>query len=317
MKPFNENPNSAIEVKRLTKQYGNLLALDQVSFQVNKGEIFGYLGPNGAGKTTTLNILATLLKPTSGTAAIFGNDVVRKTHSVRKNISLVLQAHSLDPFLNVYNNLYFFALLQKIPKGEREQRIGEIMEKFDLTAKRKASMFQLSGGLLRRLQLARVFLSNASLWLLDEPTLGIDIEGKIKIWRLIKQEIEEKGTSVFLATNDIAEAEFLCDRISFISQGKLLAVGTPEALKKKTRKTVLRVELEKGKAEGLTINLPPTASLLKSDQDWIEIELSYIESDLTTIMEQITRQAVIKDLDIRKPTIQDVFLHLIQNNPSE
>ena len=310
-----ENLKPAIEVRNLAKKFGEVIALDNVSFEVKRGEIFGFLGPNGAGKTTTINILATLLKPTSGSATIFGEDILKSVHKVRKDIALVLQANSLDPFLNVYDNLYFFALLQKMPKKERKSRIEEILEILDLTPKRKASIFELSGGLLRRLQIARVFLSEAKLLLLDEPTLGIDIEAKIKIWNLLKQKCGVENLTVFLATNDIAEAETLCDRIAFISQGKLLAVDTPDALKRETEKMLLVVELENRLISELNLNLPTGAALRSVDDNHIEISLTRIDSGLSSIIVQINECGRIKDIDLRKPSIQDVFLNLMKANP--
>lgn len=312
-----ETHNIAIEVEGLTKRYGNLLALDNVSFEVKKGEIFGFLGPNGAGKTTTIHILATLLKPAFGSAAVFGVDVFKEPNKIRKLITLMFQADCLDSFLNVYNHLYFYTLLEGTRKAERKRRIEKVMKTLDLSSKAKASIFQLSGGLIRRLQLARIFLSEAELLFLDEPTLGIDIEGKIKIWNLLKRRCQERNLTIFLATNDMAEAEYLCDRIAFISQGKLLALGTPGTLKRETKKVVLSVDLEKWKTPGSTLNLPSTASLLSNENDRIEIELARPETDLSTIIGQISQQAVIKDLDVRKPTIQDVFLHVLQKDRGE
>jgi ABC-2 type transport system ATP-binding protein len=309
-----ENLSLAIEVRNLTKNYGNSLALSNVSFEVKRGEIFGFLGPNGAGKTTTIAILTTLLKPTSGSASIFREDVLKNVHRVRKDIALVLQANSIDPFLNVYDNLYFFGLLQKMPKKEIKSRIEEILEVLDLSSKRRASIFELSGGLFRRLQIARVFLTEAKLLFLDEPTLGIDIEGKINIWDLLKRKCQDKNLTVFLATNDIAEAEALCDRIAFISQGKLLAVDTPDALKQEIKRMLLIVELDSKYVPVLNLNLPMGASLLVMESNRIEISLKQIDSNLSSILAQITQQASIKDIDLRKPSIQDVFLNLMKNN---
>lgn len=291
--------------------------MDHVSFRVGRGEIFGFLGPNGAGKTTTIHILTTLLKADSGSATIFNLDVFSEPNRIRKMITVMFQAGCLTPFLNVYNHLHFYALLEGIPKAERGGRIAEVMETLDLSSKAKASVFQLSGGLARRLQLARIFLSQAELLFLDEPTLGIDIEGKIKIWDLLKRRCEEKNLTIFLATNDMAEAECLCDRIAFISQGKLLALDTPEILKRETKKVVLSVDLEKWDAHRSTLDLPPTVTVLSTDEGRIEIEFTRPETDLSPVVGQISQQGVIKDLDIRRPTIQDVFLHLLRKDRGE
>jgi ABC-2 type transport system ATP-binding protein len=307
-----ETLNEAIQVKRLTKRYGSLSALNEVSFEVRQGEIFGFLGPNGAGKTTTIHILTTLLKPSSGSAAILGVDVINNPHQARRTMSIMFQADCLDPFLNVYDHIYFYSLLEGTPRAQRRKRIERTMEILNLSSKAKASVFQLSGGLLRRLQLARILFSEAKVLFLDEPTLGIDIEGKINIWTLLKNRCEAGNLTIFLATNDMAEAEFLCDRIAFISEGKLLALDTAEALKKQTKKTVLSLEVERGAVEGLSLNLPPGASLLSTGDARVEIELARLQSDLPAIIRQIGEQTAIKDIEIRKPTVQDVFLHLFQ-----
>jgi ABC-2 type transport system ATP-binding protein len=305
-----DKPSLAIKVQNLTKEYSDLVALSNVSFEVQQGEIFGLLGPNGAGKTTTINILTTLLKPTSGSATILGEDVLKNPKTVRKQISLVLQAGSLNPFLNVFNNLYFCTLLQRIHKAERIRRIEKIMEELDLTSKRKTTLFQLSGGQYRRLQIASAFLYEKAVLFLDEPTLGIDIEGKIKIWKLLKERKKERNLTVFLATNDMAEAEFLCDRIAFVSQGIILAVDTPEILKREAKTTLLIVDYEMKSIEDIHLSLPPQATILSKENYRIQISLNKVDGSLASIIQQINEQAVIKDIDLRKPSLQDVFIYL-------
>ncbi len=215
-------------VDKLVKEFGNFRAVDEVSFEVEEGEIFGLLGPNGAGKTTVVMILATLLKPSSGKALIAGHDVVKEPSMVRKRIGIVFQETTLDLELTAKENLDFHARLYGLRKEERKRRIDEVLELVELTEKANIAVKKFSGGMKRRLEIARGLLHFPRVLFLDEPTLGLDAISRRKIWEYIVEA--KKDTTIFLTTHYIEEAEKLCDRVAIMNHGKIVAIDKPERL---------------------------------------------------------------------------------------
>ncbi|MEM2119468.1 MAG: ATP-binding cassette domain-containing protein [Archaeoglobaceae archaeon] len=217
-----------VVVEKLVKDFGNFRAVDEVSFEVEEGEIFGLLGPNGAGKTTVVMILATLLKPSSGKAFVAGHDVVKEASMVRKKIGIVFQETTLDLELTVRENLDFHGRLYGLKRDERNRRIKEVLELVELTEKANVAVKKLSGGMKRRLEIARGLLHFPRVLFLDEPTLGLDAISRRKIWEYI---LRVKGdTTIFLTTHYIEEAEKLCNRVAIMNRGKIVAIDEPEKL---------------------------------------------------------------------------------------
>ncbi len=220
-----------IEVKNLTKKFGAITAVDGVSFEVEKGSIFGFLGPNGAGKTTTISILCTLLSPSSGSALIDGQDCVKDSAEVRKKIGIVFQENTLDKELTAYENLLFHSYLYSVPKTGRKKRIEDALHFVDLAGRKDDQVKKFSGGMKRRLEVARSIVHQPKILFLDEPTLGLDPQSRTNLWEFISKLPEEQGVTIFMTTHYMEEAE-VCDRIAIIDKGKIIAKGSPGELKK-------------------------------------------------------------------------------------
>src|SRR3989304_2655501 len=223
-----------IEVTDLVKRYNGLTAVNSISFEVKEGEFFGFLGPNGAGKTTTINILCTLLSQTSGKAEVNGFDCLKQPPQVRSSIGLVFQDITLDNELTAYENLKFHCYLYNMEKAKAEERIEVILHVVGLYDRKDDLVKKFSGGMKRRLEIARGLLHHPKVLFLDEPTLGLDPQTRAHIWEFINNLRKKEGITVFLTTHYMDEAE-VCDRIAIIDHGRIIACGTPEELKKLIR----------------------------------------------------------------------------------
>lgn len=232
--PFGEIAlqEAALAVCRVVKRYGSVTAVDGVSFAVRRGEIFGLLGPNGAGKTTLIRVLTTLTRPTAGELFVGGESVSKNPVAVKKLIGVVPQVNNLERELTGRENLVLHALLHRMPRGDRERRITELLEYVGLAHRADDRVQNYSGGMARRLLIARALLHQPSILFLDEPTIGLDPQTRRKIWDLI-QALNREGVTVFLTTHYIEEAESLCHRVGIIDHGKLIALGTPRELKER------------------------------------------------------------------------------------
>jgi ABC-2 type transport system ATP-binding protein len=222
---------SIIQVDGLTKAYGDFLAVDGVQFEVQEREIFGFLGPNGAGKTTTINMLATLLKPTRGSATLAGYDIRTQPNQVRQSLGMVFQDPSLDDRLTAEENLRFHAMLYNVPRRILAERMEQVLQIVGLTERRKSLVRTFSGGMKRRLEIARGLLHHPRVLFLDEPTVGLDPQTRNAIWEHVRRLRSEVGITVFMTTHYMDEAEN-CDRIAIIDHGKIQALDTPAALKR-------------------------------------------------------------------------------------
>ena len=224
-----------IRVEHLVKRFGELVAVDDVSFEVRRGEVFAFLGPNGAGKTTTIKMLTTLLRPTSGVVEFDGLDPVAKRDEVRKRFGVVFQDPSLDQDLTAWENMEIHGVLYGVPRRERRERAEELLKLFELWERRGALVKTFSGGMRRRLEIARGLLHTPKVLFLDEPTLGLDPQSRNQMWTHVKKLNESDGVTVFLTTHYMDEAERVADRIGVIDHGRIVATGSPRELKERTQ----------------------------------------------------------------------------------
>ncbi|MFH1582763.1 MAG: ATP-binding cassette domain-containing protein [Candidatus Falkowbacteria bacterium] len=295
-----------IEVKNLTKKFGALAAVDNISFSVNKGEIFGLLGPNGAGKSTTISMLATLLKSDSGQALVNGFDVNKERNKVRKSIGLVFQDSSLDDKLTAEENLYFHADLYGVDKKIFSERLPEVLKLVDLWDRRGHIVKTFSGGMKRRLEIARGLIHYPLVMFLDEPTIGLDPQTRFNIWEYVLKLKKEKDMTIFMTTHYLNEAEY-CDRIAIIDQGKIVVLDTPANLKKMVGGdiiTMAAVNLEKLKQEienKFNLNV-------KNLDNRLKIEVTDGDKFLPKLFNELKEK--IESVELRKPTLDDVFLNL-------
>ncbi|MPZ68621.1 MAG: ATP-binding cassette domain-containing protein, partial [Actinobacteria bacterium] len=220
----------AVQVHGLSKNYGAIAAVKDISFEVNRGEIFAFLGPNGAGKSTTIKMLCTLARPTTGSASVGGSDVLGDSRGVRRRIGLVFQEQTLDAQLTAEENLKFHAVLYGVPATVVEERIARVLDLVGLSDRRKDLVSTLSGGMARRLEIARALLHTPEVLFLDEPTAGLDPQTRAQMWKDVARLRDEEGVTVFFTTHYMDEAEY-ADRIAIIDHGEIVALDTPQALK--------------------------------------------------------------------------------------
>lgn len=303
---------NAIEVSHLSKQFGALAALSDVSFTVNEGETFGYLGPNGAGKTTTIRILTGISAPSGGTAAIFGRDIIRETILSRKQMEIVNETSNVYDDLTAWQNLMFTAELYTMGRHERETRGLELLDLFGLSARKDDRVKGFSKGMKRRLTLAMGLVNNPRLLFLDEPTSGLDVQSNIIIRDVIRN-LNAEGVTVFLTTHNIEEANLACDRVAIINKGRIAAIDSPERLKK-TIQSVQSVEVAFGAAvSGAKERLMeiPGVSEVRKEGDKFRLfteDPSRVIPALTGFAQQ--NNVKIISLGTFGPSLEDVFIKL-------
>ena len=304
--------SNAIEVNGLTKYYGDFLAVDHISFEVQKGEVFGFLGPNGAGKTTTQRMLTTLLEPTEGRIVIHGHDLAHDAYPVKRQMGLVPEESNVYAELTAWDNLMFTARLYRVPRAERAARARELLETFGLWEKRDVKVENFSKGMRRRLSIAMAIIHRPSLLFLDEPTPGLDAQSARAIRDLIRR-LNAEGTTVFLTTHQIEEANQLCDRVAIINHGQIAAIDTPERLKAAFRRVQsVEVALEPdGGAHGQSLGaLPGVTTSVKMGDKW----RLYTE-DPSALLPQVMDYARshglrVVSLSTLGPSLEDVFLEI-------
>jgi ABC-2 type transport system ATP-binding protein len=230
---------TVIAAKDVVKRFGEITAVDHISFEVKKGEIFAFLGPNGAGKSTTIKMLTTMLRPTEGTLKLAGHDVTKERDAARQAFGIVFQDPSLDEELSAYENMELHAILYGVPKKTRPQRIQELLELVELWQRKDSMVKTFSGGMRRRLEIARGLLHEPRILFLDEPTLGLDTQTRNLMWSYVKRLSQEKGMTIFFTTHYLDEAEEVAERIAIIDQGRIVATGTTPELCQQTRTKTL------------------------------------------------------------------------------
>jgi ABC-2 type transport system ATP-binding protein len=292
-----------IKITDLTKQYGSLVAVDKMNLSISKGEIFAMLGPNGAGKTTTLMILSTLLKPTSGSATVNGFDVRTQPARVRESIGMVFQDPSSDAVLTGYENLKLHALMYDLPLAKIDAKIDKVMKLVDLDKRKNDVVKKYSGGMRRRMELARGLLHEPEVLFLDEPTLGLDPQTRDHIWEYIRELAGKMGMTIVLTTHYMEEAEKLCSRIAIVDHGKIVALDSPENLKRALGgdTVVLRGSLDLEKLKGFTFvkNIEKLEGSLRLS----------VENSAKNLQELLCGAGTVDFVEVRSPDLNDVFLH--------
>ncbi|MBX3236276.1 MAG: ATP-binding cassette domain-containing protein [Nitrospiraceae bacterium] len=301
----------AIEVSHLAKVYDKVRAVDDLSFQVQTGEIFGLLGPNGAGKSTTLRILITLLNPTSGSAKIFGLDSVVDADRVRQTIGYVPQERAIDRFLTGREHLELLANLYHLPADEATKRIAHLLKLVELEAHADRPAKTYSGGMKRKLDIACGLLPDPKILFLDEPTLGLDVQSRLRIWDHVRA-MRERGITVVMTTNYLDEADQLCDRIAIIDTGKIKAIGSPTELKAGLGGDIVSLTIrEQSRLEALAAALKalPVIRAVTVKPTGLDIRVDSPEKALPAILEAANRLTCqIEFIDYHRPRLDDVFI---------
>jgi ABC-2 type transport system ATP-binding protein len=295
-----------IEVEGLAKSFGELEAVKGVTFGVEPGEIFGFLGPNGAGKTTTINMLCTLLHPTAGTASVNGFDVQHQRSDVRRSIGLVFQQTTLDEYLSAEQNLRFHAHAYGIPAELRERRMTELLDIVDLADRRKGSVRTFSGGMKRRLEIARGLLHHPKVLFLDEPTLGLDPQTRRLIWDYLLRLREQEGLTIFLTTHYMDEAEH-SDRIAVIDHGRIVGLDAPEGLKRSVGGDLVTIATADNQSAVAEIADRYGAEATTRDGT-VSFNVAHGAEFLPEFVKTFSQP--LTSVTVRQPTLDDVFLHL-------
>jgi len=298
-----------ITTSNLTKKYNKLTAVDNVSFSVVKGEIFGFLGPNGAGKTTTIKMLTTLLNPTNGSAKISDFDIIENRDKVRKNIGVVFQEPALDTELTGGENLDYHARMYAISRDKRKERIDAVLKLVDLGDKKDIIVKNYSGGMKRRLEIARGLMHYPNVLFLDEPTLGLDAQTRRAIWKYVKKMNKEEGTTIFLTTHYMDEADYLCDRVGIIDRGKILVIDTIENLKNSIGNDVITLSCSNITTLKKRLEKEKWIHNIKSHDSNLTLGVEKGDEKIPLIIEISQSEKIkIKSISVRKPTLDDVFL---------
>ena len=315
----------SIETKSLTKSFGDLVAVNDISFSVEKGEIFGFLGPNGAGKSTTMMIFTTLLKPTNGNALVGGFDVLKNPKQVRENIGFVQQETTVDEYLSGRENLLLQAKLNHIPKNEINQRIDEVLDLIELSDKQDEAVVTYSGGMRKRLDIAGGLLHHPRVLFLDEPTVGLDIQTRRKIWQYIKKIHTQFDMTIFLTTHYMEEADSLCDRIGIIDHGKIQVIDTPKNMKNDLGNEIISLVIESNNnSDSFLLELKKIEFIKKINED--DSKLTLFTSNGTEVIPKIFQISSdlgikIKSISLTQPTLDDVFIsytgHEIRDDDSK
>jgi ABC-2 type transport system ATP-binding protein len=309
----NNSNQAAIEINKLTKRFGNFTAVDDLSLVVEYGEIFGLLGPNGSGKTTTINIVSGLSKPTSGQVMVLGHDIMKDTRAVRAALGAVPQETALYEELSAWTNMSFHADLYGVRGPDRNSRISEMLNLVQLYDRRSNRVSTFSGGMKRRLALARALLHDPLLLYLDEPTLGVDVQSRRAIWNYILDLKEKEGKTVLLTTNYLEEANALCDRIAIIDHGKLVALDSPVEMKRRYGDTVMEIETASSVSSQLLEQLRKIIGISGVAQTDTILKIAMNGNDLSAtgrLITLVSQESNIRRIAQREPNLEEIFLNL-------
>jgi len=309
---------SCINVSHLSKSYGSLKAVDDLVFSVKSGQVFGFLGPNGAGKSTTIKLLTTLIPPSQGSLSIFGIDAVKNPLQVRHKIGVVLQQPSYEPTLSVEKALDKYGMMWNVPRTERKKRMEQLLKDFDLVEIRKKRNEDLSIGQRRRVQVAREFMHDMDLLFLDEPTVGLDPGARRKLLDYLKNKVKT-GLTIFYTTHILTEAEYLCDEIAIIDEGKIITVDSPDALKNRfgKEKTIKIHLLEKQSAISSLLSKIPDCKINFDTGTNIIIHSEQSELVLLQVLKILSDNRIeIEDLSAVPTNLEDIFLKMVRENTS-
>jgi ABC-2 type transport system ATP-binding protein len=303
--------DAAITVENLTRQFEDLTAVDAVSFTVDRGELFALLGPNGAGKTTIINMLITLLPPTSGDARVAGFDVTREKDEVRRHIGIVFQEPALDKDLTGRENLDFHGMMYGLSRPERDRRIAEVLGLVELSERADVLVQNYSGGMKRRLEIARGLIHHPSVLFLDEPTLGLDAQTRRRIWDYIRRMNREEGVTIILTTHYMEEADYLAGRVAIIDRGRIVAMGSPSVLKDVLGGDVITLELDGDTAAFLPIITDiPWVKGAKEHNGEVSVTADSGERRVPELVSLANAHGIpVKSVLLRKPSLEDVFIH--------
>jgi ABC-2 type transport system ATP-binding protein len=299
----------AIEVRDLCKNFGTFRAVDNLSLTVQQGEIFGLLGPNGSGKTTTINMISGLSVPTSGEVRVMGNDVRHNARQVRQILGSVPQETALYEELSAWANMDFHADLFGVPRKEKRERITKLLELVQLLDRKDSRVGTFSGGMKRRLALARALLHDPQLIYLDEPTLGVDVQARRAIWDYILA-LRDQGKTVLITTNYLEEAQALCERLAIIDHGKLIAVDTPEHLKQIYGGSVIEVETASPVKDTAALRALAGVNDVMQEGTHLKITMQGTSNIVAQVITLLSQEGEIKDIAIREPNLDEIFLLL-------
>jgi len=301
-----------IKIRNLVKKYGNLTAVDNLTLDINENEVFGLLGSNGAGKTTTIHMLATLLRPTSGSATVNGYDIVSQSAKVRASIGIVFQAPSSDDMLTGYENLQLHSMLYSVPRHARRQRIDEVLELVGLTDRKHDQVKTYSGGMRRRLEIARGLLHKPKVMFLDEPTLGLDPASRETMWKYVKRLVEEEKVTIILTTHYMEEADMLCDRVGIIDKGRIVALDTPAGLKAGLGGDIIRIKTKTPNAGKMVAQLDFVHKVEQSD-GFLVLSVKDAKKALPMLLQHVEAESA----EFASPTLNDVFIQITGRNIKE
>ncbi len=301
---------AAIEINRLSKYYDGLLAVDGISFEVSRGEVFGFLGPNGAGKTSTIRMLVGLSKPSDGTAMVAGYSITDNIVEVKRRVGLVPEVSNLYDELSVWDNLLFMSQLYHVPRHERPGRVNEVLQSFDLIDRKLTKFGKLSKGLKRRVVIAASLVHEPEVLFLDEPTVGLDVVSAHSLREYIER-LGTQETTVFLTTHYIEEADRLCDRIAIIVQGKIVVLDKPEEIKKRVRaQSIIRAELSRVPDGSLLQGLRELGELEFEGRS-IRLQVEKTGESLSALFNLATQEGVsVEALETGRPTLEEAFVEL-------
>jgi len=317
-KPQETNENLIVDIVGLKKHYGETEAVRGIDLKIPRGSIFGFLGPNGAGKTTTIGCLLTLLKPTAGQGTIAGYDMY-DTKNIRQVVSAVFQEQTLDETLSGEKNLTLHADLYRIPKDIRDERINNLIDMVGLRDRLKDKVLNYSGGMRRRLEIVRALLTEPDILFLDEPTIGLDPQSRQNIWDRLIELNKEKGITIFITTHLMEEAEYLCEKINIIDQGKIITEGTADELKNSLGKDLITLEVNKDDMEEANSRVAKLPKVMESKIVGSEIQITTANGGqmISQVVEGMIgngKRIEIASLALKKPTLNDVFLFYTGSN---